>query len=99
MSPSSVSTQVDIDHDRYAGQRHQPNEEKTMTDQSHPGEPEEFDQGWIAALEQTPLVGLLAGLVGLTRLGERPAPLERLAVIVDRSAAETAALVDRKSVV
>jgi hypothetical protein len=66
-----------------------------MTEQSRPGELEEFDQAWIAALEQTPLVGLLAGLVGLTRLGERPAPLERLAAIVDRSAAETAALVRR----
>jgi alkylmercury lyase-like protein len=40
-------------------------------------------------------VGLFAGLVGLTRLGERPAPLERLAAIVDRSAVETAALVRR----
>jgi len=68
-----------------------------MTEQSRPGELEEFDQAWIAALEQTPLVGLLAGLVGLTRLGERPAPLERLAAIVDRSAAETAALVRRET--
>ncbi len=66
-----------------------------MTEQSRPGELEEFDHAWIAALEQAPLVGLLAGLVGLTRLGERPAPLDRLAAIVDRSAAETAALVRR----
>jgi len=66
-----------------------------MTEQSRPGELEEFDQAWIAAMEQTPLVGLLAGLVGLTRLGERPAPLERLAAIIDRSAAETTALVRR----
>src|SRR5262249_21905960 len=66
-----------------------------MTEQSRPGELEDFDQAWMAALKQTPLVGLLAGLVGLTRLGERPVRLERLAAIVDRSAAQTGALVRR----
>jgi hypothetical protein len=66
-----------------------------MTGASRPDELEDFDQAWVAALEQTPLVALLAGLAGLTRLGERPAPLDRLAAIVDRSAAETEALIRR----
>jgi alkylmercury lyase len=55
----------------------------------------EFDQAWLTALEQTPLVGLLAGLTGLTRLGERPAQLDRLAAIVGRSAAQTEELIRR----
>src|SRR6266516_1236532 len=53
----------------------------------------EFDQGWLAAMEQTPFVRLIIGLVGLTRLGQRPAPLDQLALVVDRSVAETTALV------
>ena len=66
-----------------------------MTQRSRPSELEEFDQSWLVALEETPLVSLFAGLVGLTRLGERPAPLERLAAVVERSAFETAAMVRR----
>ena len=66
-----------------------------MTQQLRPDELREFDQGWLAALEQTPLVDLLAGLVGLTRLGERPAPLHRLAAVLDRSADETVTLIRR----
>jgi hypothetical protein len=54
---------------------------------------EEFDQGWVAALESTPFARLIVGLAGRTRLGERPAPLTRLAALVGRPAAETEALV------
>jgi hypothetical protein len=39
---------------------------------------ERFDQGWLAAMEQTPLVRTIIGLAGLTRLGERPAALDRV---------------------
>lgn len=64
-----------------------------MTEQIDATDLEEFDREWLAALEHTPLTRLILGLVGLTRLGERPAELERLAGIVDRSVVETAALV------
>jgi hypothetical protein len=67
-----------------------------MTVQTRATELEEFDQGWLAAMEQTPFVRAVIALSGLTRLGERPAPLERLAVIVDRPLEETAALVRRE---
>lgn len=54
---------------------------------------EAFDEGWLAAMEQTPLVRTIIGLTGLTRLGERATPLDRLAAVVDRTPEETAALV------
>lgn len=54
---------------------------------------EEFDQGWLASMESTPLARLILGLTGLTRLGEHPTTLERLAAVVDRPAVETAVLV------
>ena len=69
------------------------NHMENTNQQSHPTELEQFDQEWLAAMEQTPYVRLFLGLVGLTRLGERPAALERLAAIVDRPVDETAALV------
>lgn len=64
-----------------------------MTPQTHASELEEFDQEWLAAMEQTPFVKAIMALSGLTRLGERPASLRRLAAILDRSLDETAALV------
>ncbi|MGH9026380.1 MAG: organomercurial lyase [Acidimicrobiia bacterium] len=48
-----------------------------------------FDQGWLEVVERTPLVRLVYGLAGLTRLGERPAPLARLAAVLDRPEQET----------
>ena len=57
---------------------------------------ESFDQGWLAAMEQTPLVRTVIGLTGLTRLGERPAPLEQLAAVIGRTPKETAALVRKE---
>jgi hypothetical protein len=95
MSPGSVSISVDIDHGRYADRPRTPCKEETLTQQSRLDELREFDQAWLAALEQTPLVNLFAGLVGLTRLGERPAPLERLTSVVNRSGEETVALIRR----
>ncbi|MGW5051449.1 organomercurial lyase [Actinokineospora sp. NPDC004072] len=53
----------------------------------------QFDQGWLAAMEQTPFVKAIIALSGLTRLGERPASVQRLATILNRSHSETAALV------
>lgn len=53
----------------------------------------EFDHGWLEALDRTPLVRLIYGLAGLTRLGERPAALDRLARIVNQPLQETAELV------
>jgi alkylmercury lyase len=64
-----------------------------MTAQTHPTDLDEFDQGWLEVMEQTPLVRAVIGLSGLTRLGQRPAPVERLAAVVDQSIEETAALV------
>jgi alkylmercury lyase len=54
---------------------------------------EQFDREWLEKLEHTPFARLITALGGLTRLGERPASLERLAAIVGRPADETAALV------
>lgn len=54
---------------------------------------ESFDQGWLAAMEQTPFVRAVIGLTGLTRLGERPAALDQLAAIVDLPLEKTTALV------
>ncbi|WP_199434739.1 organomercurial lyase [Qaidamihabitans albus] len=64
-----------------------------MTTQTHATDLEEFDQGWLAAMENTPLARLIFGLTGLTRLGEHPTTLERLAQVVDRPVVETAVLV------
>lgn len=64
-----------------------------MTEQTKPAGLEEFDRGWLATLEESPFARLIFGLAGLTRLGERPAELERLAAIIDRSVVETAVLV------
>lgn len=57
---------------------------------------EEFDQGWLDVIQQTPWIKDLYALVGLTRLGERPAALERLSTIVHRPLEETAALARRE---
>jgi alkylmercury lyase len=57
-----------------------------------------FDQGWFAAMEQTPFVRAIIALSGLTRLGEHPASLQRLAATIDRPVDETAALVRREFV-
>jgi hypothetical protein len=43
-------------------------------------------------MEQTPFVRAIIGLVGLTRLGEHPATLHRLATITGLPIVETAAL-------
>jgi alkylmercury lyase len=64
-----------------------------MSTQTTPTDLEEFDQGWLEVLEQTPFVRLVLGLAGLTRLGERPASLERLATILDRSTIDTVTLI------
>jgi hypothetical protein len=52
-----------------------------------------FDQGLLEVLQRTPFVRLVYGLSGLTRLGEHPAPLDRLALVLGRTEDETAALV------
>jgi alkylmercury lyase-like protein len=54
---------------------------------------EEFDRGWLEAIKQTPAALVIIALGGLTRLGERPAPLDRLARILNRSPDQTTALV------
>src|SRR5882757_1400173 len=54
---------------------------------------EEFDRGWLEAIEQTPSALAIIALGGLTRLGQRPTPLARLALVLDRSVAATIALV------
>lgn len=64
-----------------------------MIEQTSTTELEQFDQGWLTALEQAPAADLVGGLVGLTRLGERPAALERLATVLARPLEETTALV------
>lgn len=51
-----------------------------------------FDQGWLEVMERTPFVRLITGLVGLTRLGLRPARLDRLARIVRLPVDEVAVL-------
>ena len=47
-----------------------------MTEQTHATDLEEFDQGWLSALEHSQPATLVTALGGLTRLGEHPAPLE-----------------------
>lgn len=69
-----------------------------MTERIHTTELEEFDQGWLIAMERTPFVSAIIALSGLTRLGECPAELDRLAAIIDRPVDETAALVRREFV-
>ncbi len=56
-----------------------------------------FDRTWLQTLEGVPFVRVLIALAGLPRLGEHPASLERLAVLVDRSLVETAALVQEST--
>lgn len=70
-----------------------PPTEDHMTSTTDAAELAEFDQGWLAAMEQTPFVRAIIALSGLTRLGQRPASLPRLAAILDRPLEETAALV------
>ncbi|MFC0109593.1 organomercurial lyase [Kibdelosporangium aridum] len=53
---------------------------------------EEFDRGWLATLEKTPVAKAIIGLAGLTRIGERPASLDRLTAIVGQSRDATATL-------
>ncbi|WP_199434728.1 hypothetical protein [Qaidamihabitans albus] len=53
-----------------------------MAEQAKPAGLEEFDRGWLEAFEGAPFRAAHFGLVGLTRLGEHPAELERLAAIV-----------------
>lgn len=69
-----------------------------MTEQTRATDLAEFDQGWLTAMEQTPFVRAIIALSGLTRLGERPASLGRLAAIIDQPLDETAALVRREFV-
>lgn len=58
---------------------------------------DDFDQGWLEVLDRTPFVRLVYGLGGLTRLGERPARLDRLAHVVGASEEATAALVQENT--
>lgn len=67
-----------------------------MSEQTRPTGLEEFDQGWLEVIQQTPWITDLYALVGLTRLGERPVSLARLAAVVDRPLEETAGLVRRQ---
>lgn len=67
-----------------------------MTKQTRPTGLAEFDQGWLEVIQQTPWINDLYALIGLTRLGERPVSLERLAAVVDRPVAEAAALAQRE---
>jgi alkylmercury lyase len=57
---------------------------------------EEFDRGWLEtiekSIEQTPYLLVELGLAGLTRLGERPASLDRFAGILHRSTEDAAVL-------
>ncbi|HTF06864.1 MAG TPA: organomercurial lyase, partial [Asanoa sp.] len=50
---------------------------------------DQFDRGWLAALEHAPAVDLWGALVGLTRLGEQPTRLDRLAAVLDRTVSDT----------
>ncbi len=68
-----------------------------MTDQTHVHDLDAFDQGWLEILQRTPLVRLVYGLGGLTRLGEHPAPLDRLALVLGSTEAEAAALVQENT--
>jgi hypothetical protein len=49
----------------------------------------EFDRAWQDAIEQLPAPGMVTALAGLTRLGERPASLARLAAIIGMSTTDT----------
>ena len=53
---------------------------------------EDFDQGWLAELEQSRPATLVTALGGLTRLGEHPALLGQLATILGCRVEETVAL-------
>jgi hypothetical protein len=68
-----------------------------MTTQTRVDDLDAFDQGWLEVLQQTPLVRLVYGLGGMTRLGERPAPLDRLALVLGGTEDETAALVQENT--
>jgi hypothetical protein len=54
---------------------------------------DEFDQGWLSVLRRTPFATAIIGLVGLTRLGQRPTDLHRLATRLDQPLDQTEALV------
>jgi hypothetical protein len=56
-----------------------------------------FDQGWLEVLQRTPFVRLVYGLGGLTRLGERPVHVDRLALVPGRSLDETTTLVQENT--
>lgn len=64
-----------------------------MTAQTPAADLQQFDQQWLAALEDHLPTRLIFALVGLSRLGERPASIDRLAAIADRPVDETAAVV------
>jgi len=68
-----------------------------MTQRTHASELADFDQGWLEVLEQTPFARLVLALAGLTRFGQRPAPLHRLATVLDRPAEETVALLEENT--
>lgn len=63
-----------------------------MTTRTHRTELEQFDQQWLAALEAHQPTRLIFRLVGLTRLGEHPASIDRLAAVLARSVEQTTAL-------
>lgn len=52
-----------------------------------------FDQDVLAALRESRFMPVLYGLLALSRIGERPVPLEKLAALLDRSEEQTALLV------
>lgn len=52
----------------------------------------EFDRAWQDAIEQIPAARLITALASLTRLGERPASLARLATVIDMSTTDTVML-------
>lgn len=53
----------------------------------------EFDQQVLAALRESPFMPVLYGLLGLSRLGEHPVPIGRLATVLGRTDTETVRLV------
>lgn len=63
-----------------------------MTEQTRTPDLDEYDRAFLATLRDIPFVRLVIALGGLTRLGERPASLSRLAAIMDISAEDTTAL-------
>ncbi|HEX5116348.1 MAG TPA: organomercurial lyase [Pseudonocardiaceae bacterium] len=52
-----------------------------------------FDQDVLAALRESRFMPVLYGLLALSRIGERPVPLEKLAALLDRSEEHAARLV------